>query len=56
MLQITDWMLQYERGRDYVFGQAQSTVMKMTKGKYPAPLEIIKVRSCLLVTLRRLSS
>lgn len=37
-------MLQYDWGRDYVFNKnAKATVMKQTKGKYPAPLKIIEV-------------
>ena len=44
LLQITDYMLQYEKGRDFVFNKAKKTVMKMTNGKYPAPLKIIEVR------------
>ena len=42
--QVTDWMLQYDWGKNYVFNKnAKATVMKQTKGKYPAPLRIIDV-------------
>ena len=37
-------MLQYDWGKNYVFNKnAKATVMKQTKGKYPAPLRIIDV-------------
>jgi len=42
-------MLQYSQGRDYVFNKAKSTVMKATRGKYPAPLEIIKVSEAAII-------
>ncbi|XP_067931564.1 trifunctional enzyme subunit alpha, mitochondrial-like [Watersipora subatra] len=40
---VTDWMLGYEFGRNFVFNKAKTTVMKQTNGKYPAPLKIIEV-------------
>ena len=35
--------MQYEFGRNFVFNKAKGTVMKQTKGLYPAPLKIIEV-------------
>ncbi|GAB1605375.1 hydroxyacyl-coenzyme A dehydrogenase, mitochondrial-like [Argonauta hians] len=40
---ITDQILQYESGRNFIFKQARSKVMKMSGGLYPAPLKILDV-------------
>ncbi|GFN81355.1 fatty acid oxidation complex subunit alpha [Plakobranchus ocellatus] len=40
---ITDYMLQYEFGRNFVFNKAKAQVMKATGGLYPAPLKILEV-------------
>ncbi|KAK3738391.1 hypothetical protein RRG08_037028 [Elysia crispata] len=40
---ITDFMLQYEFGRNFVFNKAKAQVMKASRGLYPAPLKILEV-------------
>ncbi len=42
-LGVTDWLLKYGLVRDQVFKIARKTVMKMSKGNYPAPLKILDV-------------
>lgn len=43
MDKVTDKLLQYDFGRNYVLNQARTQVMKLTGGLYPAPLQIIDV-------------
>jgi enoyl-CoA hydratase/long-chain 3-hydroxyacyl-CoA dehydrogenase len=43
MDKVMDFVLGFEAGRNYVLKQAREKVMKMTKGVYPAPLEILNV-------------
>ncbi|ELU04463.1 hypothetical protein CAPTEDRAFT_162556 [Capitella teleta] len=43
MDKVMDRLLSFEWGRNYVLKQAREKVMKMTKGVYPAPLEILDV-------------
>lgn len=40
---VTNFILKYPQGQDYVLKQARGKVMKQTKGLYPAPLKIIDV-------------
>ena len=40
---ITNFLLKYPQGQDYVLKQARGKVMKQTQGLYPAPLKIIDV-------------
>jgi len=40
---ITERLVSYDFGRNYVLKQARDKVMKMTFGNYPAPLKIIDV-------------
>ncbi|KAH9505034.1 hypothetical protein Btru_061479 [Bulinus truncatus] len=40
---VTDLLLKYDFGRNFVFNKAKSQVMKLTRGLYPAPLKIIEV-------------
>ncbi|GFR94904.1 fatty acid oxidation complex subunit alpha [Elysia marginata] len=40
---ITDFLLQYEFGRNFVFNKAKAQVMKASRGLYPAPLKILEV-------------
>ena len=43
ILGAINFALKYDYGRNYIFGQAKSGVMKLTQGLYPAPLKIIEV-------------
>jgi len=40
---VTNFILKYPQGQDYVLKQARGKVMKQTQGLYPAPLKIIDV-------------
>ena len=48
LLGLIDFVLKYERGRDYFIKQVKDKVMKQTNGVYPAPLKIIEVCLSLL--------
>lgn len=52
MDKVTTWMLGYDWGRNFVFNKAKDSVMKMTKGNYPAPLKIIQ---CVRTGLEKVS-
>ena len=41
--EIMDKVLEYEAGKNFVFGKAKEQVMKMSNGLYPAPLKILEV-------------
>jgi len=41
MDKVMDFALQYDMGKDMLIKQVKGKVMKMTQGKYPAPLKII---------------
>jgi len=43
MEKVMNFMLRYERGRNYFIGQVKAKVMKQTQGVYPAPLRIIDI-------------
>lgn len=43
MTEIIGTVLSVPFTRDYFFGKVKETVMKKTKGLYPAPLKIIEV-------------
>ena len=52
LAEVTDMVLAYERGRNFVLKQARDKVMKTTKGVYPAPLKILDVRQgCQALTM-----
>lgn len=42
LAEIQNFMLGYDATRDYLFKKAKETVMKQTRGHYPAPLKIIE--------------
>ncbi|CAE1301853.1 HADHA [Acanthosepion pharaonis] len=45
---ITDLVLKYDSGRDLIFKQAMTKVIKLSGGLYPAPLKILDVSLCFI--------
>lgn len=50
-IEVLNFALRYEKGREYFIGQVKGRVMKQTQGVYPAPLRIIDVSVVLLYCL-----
>ncbi len=42
-LEVTNWMLGYDFGRNFIFNKAKQQVMKASGGHYPAPLRILEI-------------